>query len=386
MPIVQQNNLTTTTTAGDIVNCVSQDVRAVLQTSDPDLTILLDYVNRVTNELLRFSRWKFLEGGPQVFLTIPGITDYYIGSDTTPTGTWNTGLGLDDVFTIKQGEFIDRSNQRRLGKTASPPVGQQFSLPAKPKLWRNDPSTPYTVNIYPPPNSNPFQFVPYAAMWTITPGGSLGIRTYYIKLTFGDNCGGQSAPSIEQIVTIPANFLLTVQSPVLELTTDAVVLATSTGPTIDRWSVYVSTNSGSERLQSSGITLGTNWTESGAALSAGVGVPSQNTLAALGGYVMEFNYYQTRQTINDITQIIQIPDTYKDIVCAGTNWLAFKYLEMDENAQVWKQVFEAGKVQMIKDANLFPRGEEFIRPDSTAVTFQTTTGIGLDSGLETSLP
>ena len=45
-----------------------------------------------------------------------------------------------------------------------------------------------------------------------------------------------------------------------------------------------------------------------------------------------------------------------------------------------------GKVQMIKDANLFPRGEEYIRPDASTLVRQTTTGIGLDSGLETSLP
>src|SRR5260221_8790478 len=97
-----------TTPASDIVACVSQDVRAVLANSGTDQVILLDYINRITNELLRFSRWKFLEGGPQVFLTTPGVTDYYIGTGAAPAGTVNTNLLLSDVFQIKRGDFIDR--------------------------------------------------------------------------------------------------------------------------------------------------------------------------------------------------------------------------------------------------------------------------------------
>jgi hypothetical protein len=84
--------------------------------------------------------------------------------------------------------------------------------------------------------------------------------------------------------------------------------------------------------------------------------------------------------------VLQIPDRYKDVVCTGVSWLAFRYLKSTEDAQQYAQLYQMGKIQIIKDLNLFPRGEEFIRPDPTAVTRQTTTGIGLDSGLETSIP
>jgi hypothetical protein len=387
MPIVSSSGLASTTTVQDILNCTSQDVRAVLQTTGADQAILLDYINRITNELLRFSRWTFLEGGPQVFLTVPGITDYWIGTGVAPSGCVNTNLGLNNVFTIKQGEFIDRSNNIRLGKTSSPPVGQIFSLPGKPKLWRNDQFTPYVINIYPPTNQNTKQFVPAASITTLAAGGTLPIRTYYLTMTFGDNVGGESTASIEQVITIPANFLLTVASPVLPITTDATTLQTSTGPLIGTWNIYAATTRGAERLQSSGINLGTDWTEPSTGLTtSGVTAPGTNTLAVLGGYVMEFNYYQSRLVLTDVTQVIQVPDTYKDVVCAGVNWLAFKYLEMDDNAKLWQQVFEAGKVQMIKDKQLFPRGEEFIRPDPASVTQSSTGGLGLDSGLESSLP
>lgn len=388
MPIVAQSNFPMTTTAGDIVDCVSQDVRAVLDNTDPDLQILLDYVNRITNELLRFSRWQFTTAETQVFLTTPGITDYWIGVGDPPSGCVDTQLALEDVFTIKQGEFIDRTQQKRLAKTGAPPIGQQFSGPGRPALWRNASATPYVINIYPPPNQNSFQFVPSACITTAESGGALSVRTYYLKVTFGDNCGGESAGSIEQVVVVPASQLLTVASPVLPLTTDAVTLLTTTGPTIDRWNIYAtSASAGAETLQLANIAMGTDWTEDASGLTtSGAAVPTSNTLAELGGYIMEFQYFQTRQTIDDVDTIIQIPDTYKDIVCAGTNWLAFKYLEMDTNAQIWKSVFDAGKSQMVKDANLFPRGEEFIRPDSAAVSRQATTGLGLDSGIETSLP
>lgn len=387
MPIVSSSGLTTTTTVQQIVNCVSQDVRAVLQNVSPDLAILVDYTNRITNELLRFSRWRFLQSAPQIFLTTPGITDYFIGTGTAPAGTVNTNLGLSDVFTIRQGEFIDRSNFKRLGKTDRPPIGQVFTVPGRPKLWRNDVSTPNVINIYPPPNQNTFQFVPNAAITSSATGGALGIRTYYITLTFSDNVNGESTASIEQVITVPANMLVTITSPVLPVTTDATTLLTATGPLIGTYNVYASTTAGGERLQAATIALGTNWTEPSTGLTTtGRVAPATNTLATLGGYIMEFNYFQNRLVLTDPSQVIQIPDTYKDVVCAGVNWLAFKYLEMDDNANIWRQVFEAGKTQMVKDAQLFPRGEEFIRPDATAVTYQTTTGIGLDSGLETSIP
>lgn len=386
MPILVQGS-TITTTAQDIINCTSQDVRAVIQTTGADQAILLDYTSRIVNELLRFSRWKFQLSAPQVFLTTPGITDYWMGAGNKPNGTVDTGLELSDIFSIVPGEVIDRTQPKRLAKTDSPPVGQRFEMPGKPGIWRNAPDTPYILNIYPPPNQNTHQFIPKPAILSANAAGALPQRTYYVSLTFGDNCGGESVASAEQAYTLPAHFLLTVSSPVLPLTTDAVSLQTPTGPTIQFYNVYASTTPGGERKQVSSVALGTDWTEPTSGLiSSGPAAPTQNTLAILGGYIIEFKYYQTRPVVTDVAQIIPIPDTYKDVVCAGVNWLTFKYLEMDENAQLWKSVFEAGKSQMVKDANLNPRGEEFIRPDSASISSSGNSGLGLDSGIESSLP
>jgi len=105
-----------------------------------------------------------------------------------------------------------------------------------------------------------------------------------------------------------------------------------------------------------------------------------------GAYSITFRYYRQRVIITNPSQVIQIPDRYSDIVCHGVTAYAMRYLKETEGYQMYYEMYERGKGQIIKDMNLFPRAEEFIRPDSSAVTRQTTTGIGLDSGLETSIP
>lgn len=105
-----------------------------------------------------------------------------------------------------------------------------------------------------------------------------------------------------------------------------------------------------------------------------------------GMYTITFRYYKVRvQLVNDL-QTIQIPDRYSDIVCHGVTSYAMRYLKEVEGYQMYTELYRAGKTQIIKDMNLFPRAEEFIRPDATAITRNTTTGVGLDSGIETSLP
>jgi hypothetical protein len=74
-------------------------------------------------------------------------------------------------------------------------------------------------------------------------------------------------------------------------------------------------------------------------------------------------------------------------MCAGVNWLAYKYLKKDDEAQVWQQVYARGLIEMVKDSNLFPRDGEFIHPDPFATTKgNINTGVGLDSNMETSIP
>jgi hypothetical protein len=247
-----------TTAVSDILECVSQDVRAILQPTT-DATLLVDYTNRISMDILRYSRWKFLLSAPQEIQTVLGQTDYWIGP--TGGGPNDTGLDIDDLGSIKRDSVIDYTNFHKLGQTGETPIGAVFSKNGKPALWRNDSSTPFVLNIYPP----------------------------------ADNENGQS-------------------------------------------------------------------------------------------YRIQFRYYKPRVVLTSPTQIIQIPDIYKDVVCAGVNMLSFKYLHQDEDVQYWNQAFQQGKMEMVKDKNLFPAGGDFIRPDSATVQIQTVSGVGLDSGLESSLP
>lgn len=246
-----------TTTVQAIVDCTSQDVRKVLANSGTDETILIDYINRTSLDILRHSRWKFLLSGVQTFTTTIGEDCYFIASGSAPAGCTDLNLNLDDVWTIKQDSVIDRTNFRRLQRTDEAPVGSTFSLNSKPSLYRNDVATPTLLNIYPPSDK---------------------------------------------------------------------------------------------------------------------------------AYTIDFRYYKIRVQLTADNQILQIPDDYKDVVCAGVNWLAAKYLDRMEDAQHWFSVYQAGKTQMIKDANLFPRDGEFVRPDAASTIRSTVTGIGLDSGQETSIP
>lgn len=81
-----------------------------------------------------------------------------------------------------------------------------------------------------------------------------------------------------------------------------------------------------------------------------------------GVYTIEFRYYKTRAAISTLATVLQVPDDYKDVVIAGVNWLACMFLKKFDEAGPWRQLFQDGKRQMVRDANLFPR-EDFIRPD-----------------------
>jgi hypothetical protein len=264
MPIVvNQNFITTpssdsTTLVSDILNCVSQDVRGVIQTTGGDAVILTDYTNRISLDVLRYSRWKFLESGVLQFPTVVGVTDYWIGA--LGGGANDTGLNLTDIQSIKRDSVFNRtvnSPQNRLFKTDEAPLGAEFSQNSLPKLWRNDVSTPSVLNIYPP---------------------------------------------ADQVYTI------------------------------------------------------------------------------------EFRYFKVRKALTNVTQTLQIPDAYKDVVCAGVNMLTFKYLQKDEDMQFWMQTYQAGKQSIIRDKNLFPADGDFVRPDPTSIISTNNTGLGLDASVQYSIP
>ena len=273
MPIiVQTTSADQTTTVQQILNCVSQDVRGVLNpttgiTAATDKALLIDYTNRISLDLLRHARWTFLLSAPLTFTTTAtatGVTSpqnnlYWLGATgQAPAGTVDTTLNLSDFDIMKRDEVIDYTNFKRLANSTLQPISQQYTLPAKPRIWTILPSAPNVLQLWPAP---------------------------------------------------------------------------------------------------------------------------------VGAYTITFRYFKVRAQLTDVTQVIQIPDRYKDIVCNGVTWLAFQYLKSyPEDVQQYEKLYQVGKTQIIKDMNLQPQAEAFIRPDASAVVRQTTSGVGLDSGLETSIP
>ena len=275
MPIIVQQQIPDQTTlVNDILNCASQDVRGVLNpfigvSQVNDLKILTDYTNTISLDLLRHSRFTFLLSAPQTFSTTPTTQGtqfpaaqnnlYWVGpSGQNPPGTIDTGLNLADFDIMKRDEVVDYTNFKRLAYSSSHPIAQEFSIPAKPRIWVMQPDKPFVLQLWPAPDN---------------------------------------------------------------------------------------------------------------------------------AYQITFRYYRARVQLTTATQVIQIPDRYKDIMCHGVTWYAFQYLKSyPEDVQEYMQLYKEGKTQIIKDMNLFPRAEEYVRPDPSSVTRQTTTGIGLDSGLETSIP
>jgi len=128
-------------------------------------------------------------------------------------------------------------------------------------------STPPTFNDSGGSISEPLP-PPSAAVLSYTAGGSLAAETCYVKVTYV-NGSGETTPSPEANIAVPANNFLIVQSPPAE--------SPATG-----WNVYASTTSGAEVLQNSTpIPIGTNWTQSAALATTGAAPPSSNTAAGL---------------------------------------------------------------------------------------------------------
>lgn len=346
MPVLQQGVSTSvpgaSTTVQDILNCASQDIRQVLSgTSSPGQQILIDYTNRISLDLLRFSRWTFLLSPIFKFNTLVGETDYYLGTSPAPVdvnlnGVIDTKLEITNLGIIKRDSVYDRSNSVRLARTDNAPLGQVFGLPAHPKMFRNDVQSGSIVNIYPPPD--------YGTVWNFSTISRASNVTTFTTTNSTNNDFIVNENNNQVWIQGVADTSYNGYWPIISVT----------GNTVTVW------NPGSNSSSTSGT--------------------------ATSGYTIEFRYFFPRIQLTSPSQIIQIPDDYVDIVCAGVNWLAFQYLQKPEDAQAWQQLYMQGRTQMVKDKNLFPRAEEFVRPDSLAIIQQTTTGVGLDSGLETSIP
>lgn len=106
---------------------------------------------------------------------------------------------------------------------------------------------------------------PSAPTLGTTPGGSLSLVTYFVKVTYTTDAGGESTPSAEASQLVLLNNLLTVASPGAS--------SPATG-----YNIYVSAASGTETLQNAApIPLGTSWTEPASGLVSGVALPTVNT-------------------------------------------------------------------------------------------------------------
>ena len=377
MPVL----FSTTTTAQTIMDSVAQDVRQTLSSSDPTngQGTILDYVSRISLEMLRASRWVFLLSTPQQFMTQLGTTAYWVGpAGGAPQGVFDTGLNISNLRIVKPKSVYDRTNFTALGHVDEQPLAARLfypdgtARPGRPSMWRQDESTPNVINIYPAPdNQNIYSPQPEPAFATVAPGGSLPARLYYIATSFVDSFGNESTTPALSEFFVPAGNLITVFPPQEPL------IAGTTGVRYDRYNVYAA-SAGSDETnqiqtdnttqQASLIATSTSWTEPTTGLTTtGPNPPGDNDVQPLTGYFMEFRYYAQRQPVTDPTQILQVPDDYRDVCIAGVNALAFDYLTRVTEAQKWYSIYKDGIIQMIRDINFMAKGGEYVQPDAATI-------------------
>lgn len=377
-------------TVQNVIDGVSQDVRTQLQSKvgspQAQIAALVDYTNRIHKQMLRFSRWNFLKSNPLYFITQKGQSAYWVGpTGQGPTGVVDTGLNLPDVYQVKKDSVFDMSNSQSLKWLSTQPQGPNIQdrtgagRPGLPAAFRHDPNNPNVLFIYPPPNNeNNTTPAPQVPVVTTTAGGALPTRTYIVKITFVDSLGGEStAPTTGAPIFIAANNLAVVKSPSFGQFGVLPEGFSVAGVQYNRYNVYVAQatlvngvvqNEGSEVLQNGGsgpIPFGTDWIEPTTGLLTGtVSPPLTNKMQPLGGYVMRFEYYKNRLTLNNVTQPLQVPDDYYDVIVNGVTYWTNRLLGKRAEAQEAFQMYRQGLTEMVWDKNLFPEGVEFVRPDS----------------------
>jgi hypothetical protein len=367
-------------TVNDIVQDVAQDVRQQVTTvQPPQQTMLIDFTNRIHKQMLRFSRWEFLRSDPVFFITTYGQTDYWLGPDAAcPNGTVNTNLNLIDVDRIEKDSVRDFSNNNQLKSLGSQPIGWALNQrsgqtrPDHPRTFWQDRNQVNLLHIYPAPdNQNPYSPVPQPPLANTVAGGALALRTYFLRLTFVDSLGGESAgSSVSVSATIPASQLVSVGTPTLYFTQNA------SGVQYNGYNVYASTQEGTETKQNTTpIEIGTNWTEPTTGLTTtGTIVPTNNTLASMEGYLIQFRYYKDRLDLENLDDTLQIPTDYFDVVVQGVLSYVWRILGRADEAKAAWEMYQAGLKEMIWDKNLFP-DSDFIRPDSGSYVNQQILGV-----------
>jgi hypothetical protein len=360
------------TTVQQIVTSATTDIMNQIGVNHP---ILLDYCNRINNDILRFTKWDFLLSDVQSFVTRQGVTAYWIGAagQNTP-GSYDTGLNITNLKWIQHNSVYDRSNFLTLGSVAAMPVSAVLSYsdgtsrPGRPCVYRSNIDTPYILNIYPAPDQQNDQAPQPEPVQVITaPGGALPARTYNMIATFVDALGNEStAPDYMTPLYIPTDSLAVGVSPTLLVPTN------DAGVPYSHWNLYASATNNvpqNAQLQNiSPIAIGTNWTEPATGLTTtGPTPPSDNLAATYNGYIIQFRYYEPAITITSFSQTLQLPDSYSDIMTAGLNWLALKFLNRGPEAAEWYGTYRTGLTAMVRDRNQQNRFADYISPDPASV-------------------
>lgn len=354
----------TTTTVQNILDAVAQDVVNGLGAESP---ILLDYVNRVSQQILRSERHGFLLSDVKRFVTQKGISRYWIGtSGSASAGTYDTGLNITDLGAIKHDEMKNLSLNSVPGRSSLRFAGQGFKADGSvrqgvPEQWAHQHPNGSVIELYPAPdNQNDYRPVPLAPNVTTTTSGALSARTYFVKQTFVDAEGNESTPSEAAEIYVPANKVLKVISPVV------IPTASATGVSYSQYRTYIGTTEGSETRQAT-TNIGTAFTEPDSGLVAGNALPTENTLEPVGGYVMEFRYYKKRTALTAAGDTLQIPDDYKDVVVVGVNYMAYRFLKRWDEMREMQGEFLNGLRSITRDRNLVPYEANYLRPDPAAL-------------------
>ena len=372
--------LAATTTVNSILTTTMRETHPPFFSSGGNQTLLIEFVDRVQQEISRFSRWDWQLSAVKRFITIAGQTDYWLGtSGSNPAGTVDTALNLTDIHQIKEGTVYDRTNHRELKRVLEVPALRKLNYDdaaarqGLPKLWRESSDTPNVMNLYPAPDyrtSSLYRPIPDSPYCSTSSGGALADRTYFVRITYVDAAGNESSPCINSTrIFVPASSYLKVWSP------DTTISKSASGVSYSQWKVYVSTTENEETIQNGGsaINIDTHYTESGSGITTtGAAWPTENNLEPLYGYIIEFRYWKQRSILSDTSHILQIPDIYKDIVVAGVNFYILRFLTWSEPQwgvlrNDWERTYRQGIQNIIKDFNLFPKDGNFIAPDKAAL-------------------
>jgi len=354
-------------TAQDIITQLYAD--NAVTTAQP--TVILQHINRVIQDLVKWSRWRVLRSEYRYFLTQPGATAYWIGAGTPAAGTVDTTLGISDLFRIDPFSVIDVTNLRHLGRAERPMLTASHTRadgayrPGRPQqFWLDDATDTNRLHIFPAPdNQNTFQPSPTYVPLSITAGGTLPLRTYFATATYVDAKGGESLPAPPREFTVDANSLLRV-FPSFSLP----VTANDKGVAYVGFHVYAGTTPNTlQRQTTTPIPFGNAWTEPTTGLVSGAAPPASPTIAPLGGYLIGFRYFRSIPNVTTGADPIPFPDNYLNVLVAGTGMFLARALDRPENVIArYQQDYYEGRVSLIRDLNLSPQ-MRFVRPDPAGI-------------------